>query len=225
TPGIPRLEVPEQLRYEEVTLAPRPTLRITSSGRHQGNARLSAELSFDYEGRLLPALDKTPGFYDSASRRFVRRDTAAEQAASNLLHEVGVKFRPATYYQPEPEWDLAPSKLPRVVRGLMEAGWSVDADGKVFRRPGEFHMEVSSGVDWFELHGGVEYGDTSAKLPELLEALRRGENMVKLDDGTYGMLPEDWLRRIGTLAGMGTPEDGHIRFRHSQAGLLDALLA
>ena len=33
------------------------------------------------------------------------------------------------------------------------------------------------------------------------------------------------LRRIGPLAGMGKPEQGHVRFRHSQAGLLDALVA
>src|SRR5438034_897029 len=49
--------------------------------------------------------------------------------------------------------------------------------------------------------------------------------MVRLDDGTYGVLPEEWLRRIGALAGMGKPEQGHVRFRHSQAGLLDALVA
>ena len=104
-------------------------------------------------------------------------------------------------------------------------GLAKDADGKIFRRPDSFHIQVSTGVDWFELHGGVEYGETAAKLPALLEALRRGENMVRLDDGTYGMVPEEWLRRIGMLAGAGTPEDGHIRFRRSQAGLLDALLA
>src|SRR5438046_9895107 len=49
--------------------------------------------------------------------------------------------------------------------------------------------------------------------------------MVRLDDGTYGVLPEEWLRRIGPLAGMGKPEQGHVRFRHSQEGLLDALVA
>ncbi len=86
-------------------------------------------------------------------------------------------------------------------------------------------MEVASGVDWFELHGEVQYGDTSAHLPELLEAVRRGETLVRLGDGTYGTLPEEWLERIGTLAAMGSPENGHIRFRRSQAGLLDALLA
>jgi hypothetical protein len=63
------------------------------------------------------------------------------------------------------------------VRALVEAGWHIEAEGKIFRRPGEFRIEVSTGVDWFELHGGVEYGETDAKLPQLLEALRRGDNM------------------------------------------------
>src|ERR1700735_5397550 len=49
--------------------------------------------------------------------------------------------------------------------------------------------------------------------------------MVRLDDGAYGMLPEAWLRRIGLVAGMGTAENGHIKFRRNQAGFLDALLA
>jgi hypothetical protein len=225
TPGLPRLTVPDQLRFEDVTVSPQPCLRIRAAGSHYDRTRLTAELYFDYEGRLVGALEKSGGFYDAASRRFVRRDAAAEQAALHLLSEAGVKFREPSYYQSEPGWDLAASKLPQVARVLVDAGWHLDADGKVFRRPGSFQIGVSSGVDWFELHGGVEYGETSAKLPELLEALRRGESMVKLDDGTYGMLPEEWLRRIGMLAGMGTPENGHIRFRRSQAGLLDALLA
>ncbi len=229
TPGLPRLEVPEQLRYEEVSLRPHPCLRIRGGDRQDSKAKLTAELSFDYGGRVLAAADKSGGFYDAVARRFVRRDAAAEQEASTFLNEVGVRYRAASYYEPEPGWELAPAKLPRAARMLVEAGWNLDADGKVFRRPGAFHIDVSSGVDWFELNAGVEYGLTSAKLPELLEALRRGESMVKLDDGSYGMLPEQWLRRIGMFAGMGTaegtPEDRHIRFRPSQAGLLDALLA
>ena len=225
TSGLPRVEIPEQLRCEEVTVEPRPCLRIRAANTRQDISRLGAELSFEYEGRLVPALEKSSGFLDAAARRIVRRDGGAEAAALKLLAEVGVKFRAATYYEPEPGWDLAASKLPTVARALVDAGWQLEADGKVFRRPVKFRMSVSSGVDWFELHGGVEYGETSAQLPELLEALRRGEKMVKLDDGTYGMLPEEWLRRIGMLAGMGTPTDGHIRFRSCQAGLLDALLA
>jgi len=225
SPGLPRLEVPEELRYEEATIQPRPSLRIRAADTSYAARKLRAELSFDYEGQVVSAGEPTRGFYDAAARRVVRRDSAAEKAAAGLLGELGLKFRAWTYGDPSPGWELAPIKLPRIVRALVEAGWHIDADGKIFRRPGSFHIQVSTGVDWFELHGGVEYGETAAKLPALLEALRRGENMVRLDDGTYGMVPEEWLRRIGMLAGAGAPEDGHIRFRRSQAGLLDALLA
>jgi hypothetical protein len=112
----------------------------------------------------------------------------------------------------------------KLVRTLAQEGWHIEAEGKMIQRPSAFHAEVSSGVDWFELRGEVEYGNSKARLPELLESLRRGDDMVLLDDGTYGLLPEEWLRRIGPLAGMGAAEDGHIRFRRHQAGLLDALL-
>jgi SNF2 family DNA or RNA helicase len=49
--------------------------------------------------------------------------------------------------------------------------------------------------------------------------------MVVLDDGSYGLLPEEWLRRFGDVAAMGETDGDHIRFRPSQAGVLDALLA
>ena len=49
--------------------------------------------------------------------------------------------------------------------------------------------------------------------------------MVILDDGSYGLLPEEWLRRFGNVATMGEADGDHIRFRPSQAGVLDALLA
>src|SRR5262249_37419106 len=73
-------------------------------------------------------------------------------------------------------------------------------------------------------HGSVDFGDTTAKLPELLAALKRGENTVRLGDGTVGMLPEDWLKKYGMLAGLGTAHDGHVRFTRNQVGVLDALL-
>ncbi len=174
---------------------------------------------------MFAAFDPARGFFDGAGRRFIRRDFNAEKAACSFLDQLGLKQRAPTYPDSTPRWELAPSKLPRIVRSLVEAGWDIEAEGKIFRRPGAFRIEVSSGVDWFELHGEVEYGNTTARLPELLEALRRADKMVRLDDGTYGVLPEEWLRRIGPLAGMGEPEQGHMRFRQSQAGLLDALVA
>jgi superfamily II DNA or RNA helicase len=225
-PDLPPLDVPEELRYREVTPAPRPGLRILGGdSRLRGSGKLQGELSFDYDGRTVSAEDPARGFFNAEERCFARRDAEAEKTAAALLSGLGLRRRPPDYWHSSPGWELAPTKLPRVVRALVDAGWHIEAEGKVFRRPGAFRIEVSTGVDWFELHGGVEYGETSAKLPELLEALRRGENMVRLGDGTYGVLPEEWLERFQMIARAGTPEEGHLKFRASQAGLLDALLA
>ena len=84
--------------------------------------------------------------------------------------------------------------------------------------PGEFKLSVKSGIDWFELHGEVDFGGLSAPLPKLLEALRKGERFVALGDGTFGLLPEaaplakwipnyDYPAENGLLAPAGTPKE------------------
>jgi superfamily II DNA or RNA helicase len=221
---LPALELPEPLRYEEVTIPPRPCLTISRPKSQYGADRLHGVLSFAYEG--LPSLATTParGIYDAANRRFLRRDLEREQAAAIRLSELGLRPVQGGWQEP-PGWHLAPTKLPRVARSLIEAGWQVVAEGKLFRSPGQTSVSIASGLDWFELHGTVAYGDTTAQLPQLLSAFRRGETMVVLDDGSYGLLPEEWLRRFGNVAAMGDAEGDHIQFRRSQAGLLDALLS
>jgi hypothetical protein len=94
--------------------------------------------------------------------------------------------------------------LPRVARELIGAGWHVEAEGKALPRSRRHaRLREESGIDWFELHGEVQYGDTTASLPALLAAVRRGDSMVVLGDGTFGLLPEEWLQRFAPLAGMG----------------------
>jgi SNF2 family DNA or RNA helicase len=108
---------------------------------------------------------------------------------------------------------------------LVAEGWRVEAEGKTFRNPGKVKIQVNSGIDWFELRGSIDFGETTAEFPELLAAVKRGDSMVKLDDGTYGMLPEDWLKKYGLLAGLGETCEDHLRFRKTQVGVLNALLS
>ena len=223
--NLPPLNVPEELRFQEVAPQPQPRLKLFKGRVFNRQERLRAELSFAYNGRVISELDPARGLFDSRNRQFLRRDPDAEKSAAALLPKLGIKLNPADYALNEPIRELAANKLPEVVRSLLEAGWYVEAENRIFRNPGSSRIEVTSGVDWFELHGGIQYGNTKASLPELLAVLRRGENVVLLDDGTYGMLPEEWLRRIAPLAELGNTEDGHIQFARNQVGLLDALLA
>jgi SNF2 family DNA or RNA helicase len=185
---------------------------------------MSAELTFDYEGRSIYELSSVQGIFEASARRFIRRDLLAEKAAAALLSELGLRFIPSSWNN-EAGWNLPPKKLPHVVRTLAGSGWHIVAEGKAFRHPSSTRAGVTSGVDWFELHGEVDYGGATARLPQLLQALKRGETMVTLDDGSFGLLPEEWLSRFGVVAAMGETVGDHIRFGSSQAGLLDALLA
>jgi superfamily II DNA or RNA helicase len=221
-----RLELPEEFRYQEERPTPRPCLTVRAVKTNPWEApRLRAQLWFDYEGKRVSSASKTRGIYDDGKRIFVVRDRPGEEAAQDHLRQLGLSGPSQEYQEKEPAWGLVPKKLPGVVRACLEAGWHIEAEGKTFRRPGTMQVKVSSGVDWFELHGEIEYGDTIAKLPAVLAALRRGDNMVQLDDGTYGLLPEDWLKRWGSIAELGRGESDHLRFQRNQAGLLDALLA
>src|SRR6185369_16886957 len=54
---------------------------------------------------------------------------------------------------------------------------------------------------------------------------RQGHTTVTLDDGSEGMVPEEWLRRFAGIAGAGEASGDHVRFKGAQAALLDAALA
>ena len=79
--------------------------------------------------------------------------------------------------------------------------------------------------DWFELHGSVDYEGVVADLPALLAAARRGESFVRLGDGTFGVMPADWLAQNERIAALGTADGDHVRFASSQVALLDAWLS
>jgi superfamily II DNA or RNA helicase len=226
-PRLPRLELPEELRFEEVPLQPRPRLRLQAPHDHQlygGQPRLFGDVSFDYDGQNIAANHPGRGVYQGDRHRFLVRDMPAEAGAVERLLQLG--FRATSFHQERyGAVELLARNLPRVLPPLLTEGWLVEAEGKVYHRPGTFHLEVTSGIDWFELHGRVDFGGQTAHLPELLAAMKRGENLVQLDDGTFGMVPEEWLQKYGALAGMGTAEGDHLRFRKTQVGLLDALLS
>jgi hypothetical protein len=219
----PHLDLPEELQFEETAPPPKPHLVIKPGRNHPfRHPRLLGKLSFDYDGEKVAYGERDADIFQTEQRRLIRRDSAVEAAARRRMNQLG--FRDLGNGAGA-EAELYADLLPRAVRTLTEEGWHVEAEGKIYRTPEKLTMEVKSGVDWFELDGKVLFGETRIALPQLLRAIKQGESMVKLDDGTVGVLPEEWMKKYRLLAGLGHLEDKHLRFTRPQAGLLDALLA
>ena len=232
-PGVPRLELPADLALPQILAKPTPELRFEKADGELRSAAvdsLRAALSFSYEGRSIPAADprQAVAFAEEKSGGgcIIQRDRDAEALAQGRLNELGFRSADRSDRDPRSKWFvIAPGAMPGAVRALISGGWYVEADGKPHRVAERFEVSVHSGIDWFDLTATANFGDATAALPELLRALRKGQNTVVLSDGSVGMLPEEWLKKYGVLASLGTVEGERLRFRRSQAGLLDALLA
>jgi len=222
-PSLPPMHLPEILQLEEVASIPRVIARISTRKEVWGAPFLLGEMFFDYLGHVLSQNDPATAIPLVSERKRIVRDNKVEDIAKEKFEEVG--FKQQRDYRGTLIWTIAQSRLPGAVRELVAAGWQVEAEGKLFRNPDSFKVQLSSGIDWFELHGTIEFGNSQVAIPRLLSALRRHETTILLDDGSFGMIPEEWMEKYGMLAGLGTTEGDHVRFGRNQAGLLDVLLA
>jgi len=193
-PGVPPI----------VTEAPRPHLRLKSNP--YGDP--SCNVEFGYGAARVRAADCAATVL--AKGRVALRDFDAEGAWLRRLLDRGAVLRGSTPVVPA-------RRLPQTVRALLADGWTVEADGRRYRAGGAFRASVRSGIDWFEIEGAMDFDGEAVPLPALLEAARTGT--VTLDDGSVGIVPEDWLARWGFLGKSGT------RFTNAQGFFLDALLA
>ena len=224
-PTVPTLDLPEALGVREERPAPRPVIKLLSEPVVSWQpSKISAEIRFDYGGVIVGGEVKQKALFDEENRRIVRRDLEAEHAAHEQLVTLGFREE-YDYRQSKTVPRLGAARLQRVLSALVGSGWIVETDEGQVRAAGELEVEVSSGIDWFELRGGAAFGNTRASLPELLAALRQGRSSITLSDGTIGILPDSWSERLRALSGVGDTEGDAVRFTRSQVGLLDALLA
>lgn len=225
SPSPPPLTWPEELEVEDFHAAPEPCLRFLTPSWSRERTTLQGTLGFQYSSHFFAWDQAGEGVFSQEERRFLHRNRAQEDIYRARLSELGLKSSRTGYSLSSNTFELTTKRLPAVVRTLVQEGWHVEAEGKLFRSASQFHAELRSGVDWFELDGAIEYGEASIQLPALIQALEKGDNLVRLDDGSYGMIPEDFLAKYGMLLKVGRIEDGALRFSRAQTGLLDIFLA
>ncbi|MBC7816435.1 MAG: helicase SNF2, partial [Planctomycetaceae bacterium] len=224
-PNVPPLDLPENLKLEEVRVVPVPAILIhTPRGPRWQQERLRGEVQFDYSGTLIRATSPQGAIVERQAGRCLIRNRQLEEMAWTQLVNAGFK-RLIDKRRGAFDVEILARELGPAVRNLMPKGWNVKADGRQVWQAGQLKFRVESNIDWFELHGEVDFSGRRVTFPELLAALSRGDSTVRLDDGSLGIIPEEWLQQYGMLAGLGAAEGDHLRFATHQVGLLDALLA
>lgn len=231
-PVAPELELAASLDAKRELGTPRPKLVITAPRRQNG--MLYGDTRFLYgddQESEVGLADSRSWLWQDAERRLIQRNIEKEQ---QQLRELLIHPIEANRF-PDPEtpgqWRIPAKALPALTLDLVRRGWQVVAEGRRVRSASEFAIEITSGIDWFDVHGSIDFDGTKVALPAVLEAIRKRDSFVQLDDGSQGILPEEWLRRYAGLAELVPTDrlkerDGQsVRVHRSQALLLEILLA
>jgi len=64
-------------------------------------------------------------------------------------------------------------------------------------------IRILSGIDWFNAKTDIRFGKARASLKQLQITLKDKRKYVKLDDGTLGVLPQDWIAKFSRYFNIG----------------------
>jgi non-specific serine/threonine protein kinase len=89
----------------------------------------------------------------------------------------------------------------------------------------QLNFAVSSGIDWFDLTVDIRFEGTRASFPSFLESVKNNERYVRLEDGSYGILTDRWIRKFRRMM-MFSDEagDATVRLSRFHMGVVDDLL-
>lgn len=144
---------------------------------------------------------------DEKGKEFsVRRDNDAEQKFMSLL------IKQHSGFEEQLDDDLQYFYLHR--KRFLDANWFLNAfdewhkqgvtilgfnelsDNKLNQHKVKVAIQVISGIDWFNTKAKVYFGKRRASLKHLHKAIRNKNKFVALDDGTLGILPEEWIAKF-----------------------------
>lgn len=82
--------------------------------------------------------------------------------------------------------------------GIAILGFNELKNNKLNSHRAKINIQITSGLDWFNAKLKVSFGQKDATLKQLHRTIRNKSKFIQLDDGTLGILPEEWLDKIAT---------------------------
>lgn len=83
--------------------------------------------------------------------------------------------------------------------GITILGFNELKNNKLNAHRAKINIQITSGLDWFNAKLKVGFGPKEASLKQLHRAIRNRSKFVQLDDGSMGILPEEWMEKISAF--------------------------
>jgi len=85
------------------------------------------------------------------------------------------------------------------------------------------HIHLSSGMDWFDAKVELAFGEQHIGIDEIQKALTNKQSFVQLNDGTLGILPDEWIKKYALLFKVGEGKNNQLRLSRFHLSVIDDL--
>jgi non-specific serine/threonine protein kinase len=84
-------------------------------------------------------------------------------------------------------------------------------------------IHISSSTDWFDARVDILFGDQKVTIADVKKALANKQQFVPLNDGTLGVLPDEWVKRYALLFRVGEGKSNELRLSRYHLSVIDEL--
>ena len=84
-------------------------------------------------------------------------------------------------------------------------------------------IHISSSTDWFDAKVDIVFGDQKVTIADVKKALANRQQFVPLNDGTLGVLPEEWIKKYSLLFRVGEGKSNQLRLSKYHMSVIDEL--
>lgn len=84
-------------------------------------------------------------------------------------------------------------------------------------------IHISSNTDWFDAKVDILFGDQHVSVAEVKRALGNKQQFVQLNDGTLGILPEEWIKKYSLLFRVGEGKMNELKLSKYHMSVIDEL--
>lgn len=95
-------------------------------------------------------------------------------------------------------------------KGITIMGFNKLNNNNISQYKAEISIKVISGIDWFETVAKVAYNGETISLKHLHKSIRNKSRFIKLDDGTMGILPDEWIEKFTSYFNAGEVVEDRI---------------
>jgi len=84
-------------------------------------------------------------------------------------------------------------------------------------------IHITSTTDWFDAKVDIVFGDQKVTIADVKKALANRQQFVPLNDGTLGVLPEEWIKKYSLLFRVGEGKSNQLRLSKYHMSVIDEL--